>query len=169
MAEEQRPTHQAFQLPPLKNLLIDFQAGVLILEAETGATLTFAIGSSLNLAASPAAATTQTPAPVIAAEAQPATATEKNVVALTGKLKSKPKAGRPDSRGKPTTWCKLAVHEEGHEGARMYSTTFHRAAADQALKLVTDQVISVQGYVRPSSDPERMNQLSVFNILSPKL
>src|SRR5581483_5542027 len=34
-------------------------------------------------------------------------------VTLTGKLKTKPKEGNPDGKGKPTAFALLAVHEEG--------------------------------------------------------
>jgi hypothetical protein len=164
-AEEKPPTHQAFQLPPLRSLRIDFTAGVLILEAETGATLTFALGSSLSITTgqgeAPRAETAQAPAEAGAKGKQ-------TTQQLTGKLKSKPKAGRPDSQGKPTVWAKFAAHIEGEPEAHMFSTTFHRASAEQALKFEKDERITVQGYIRPSQEPGRMDMLSVFAILSPK-
>lgn len=48
--------------------------------------------------------TAEGPAPVAEKE-QP--------VVLSGRLKSQPREGRPDSQGHPTAWARLAVHEEG--------------------------------------------------------
>jgi hypothetical protein len=164
-AEEKPPTHQAFQLPPLRKLVIDFQAGVLILEAETGATLTFALGKSLTITTSqsetPQAETAQAPA-------EAGTKGKQQTVQLSGKLKSKPKPDRPDSQGKPTVWAKFAAHIEGESEAHMFSTTFHRASAEQALTFEREDRITVQGYIRPSQEPGRMDALSVFAIQSPK-
>jgi hypothetical protein len=165
MADDKPPTHQAFQLPPLRKVLVDFQAGVLILEAETGATLTFALGKSLNITTSqsetPRAETAQAPA-------EAGVKGKQSTTQLTGRLKSKPKPGRPDSQGKPTVWAKFAAHIEGETEAHMFSTTFHRGSAEQALSFEKEDRITVQGYIRPSQEPGRMDALSVFVILSPK-
>ena len=87
-------------------------------------------------------------------------------VTLTGRLKTQPKEGRADRRGKPTAWAKLAVHEDGRDEAKMYSATFHRHTAGVALGLPRDALVTVQGYVRESSDPQRMDRVSVFNLLA---
>ena len=88
-------------------------------------------------------------------------------VTLQGRLKSKPKQGRPDRTGKPTAWARFAAHEEGQEQAHMYSTTFHRHTADMALGLEKGNQLTVQGYPHESDDPEgkRMDTLSVINLL----
>jgi hypothetical protein len=87
-------------------------------------------------------------------------------VTLTGRLKSKPREGRPDTRGNPTVWARLAVHEEGSEKAQLYSATFHRHTARIALGLNLDAAITVQGYPHFSDNPDRMPTLSVINIVS---
>src|SRR5438105_1102657 len=50
----------------------------------------------------------------LTSEAQPAMEKEPTVT-LTGRLKTQPKEGRPDTKGNPTSWARLAVHEEGRE------------------------------------------------------
>lgn len=88
-------------------------------------------------------------------------------VTLTGRLKSKPRPGRPDSRGNPTAWARFAAHEEDREGAHMYSTTFHKRTAPVALGLDKDAKLTLQGYPHESDDPgnKRMDTLSVINLL----
>lgn len=87
-------------------------------------------------------------------------------VVITGRLKTVPKEGRVDKSGNPTAWAKLAAHEDGQNAAHMYSTTFHRHTTRIALALEQDAQITLQGYVRTSSDPKRMDRLSVFNLLA---
>src|SRR5947209_19863153 len=86
---------------------------------------------------------------------------------LQGKLKSKPRPGRPDSRGNPTAWARFAAHEEEQDGAHMYSATFHKHTAAIALSLDKDAQLTVQGYPHPVDDPgsKRMDTLSVLHIL----
>ena len=101
------------------------------------------------------------------AESAPATeATRDSTVTVTGRLKTRAKEGRPDRSGKPTAWAKLAAHEEGQDAAHMYSATFHRHTARIALALEQDAQVTVQGYVRPSNNPTRMDALSVFNVVA---
>lgn len=89
-------------------------------------------------------------------------------VTVTGRLKSQPREGRPDSQGRPTAWARLAVHEEGHQDARLYSATFHRHTAGIALSLPKDAQITVRGYAHPSGDPtgKRLDTFSVINIVN---
>jgi hypothetical protein len=87
-------------------------------------------------------------------------------VVLSGRLKSKPREGRPDGRGNPTAWARLAAHEDGDEKARLYSTTFHRHTARIALGLDLNAPITVQAYRHLYDDPERMDTLSVINIVA---
>lgn len=88
-------------------------------------------------------------------------------VTLTGRLKSKPREGRPDGRGLPTAWARLAVHEEGRSDAHLYSATFHRHTARIALSLDRDAPITIQGYPHPSDDlnGKRLDTFSVINIV----
>ena len=44
--------------------------------------------------------------------------------------------------------------------------TFHRHTANTALTLSTEAQITVQGYLRPSEDPQRMDSFSVFNLVN---
>jgi len=88
-------------------------------------------------------------------------------VALTGRIKSRPREGRPDSQGHPTAWARLAAHDEGRDDAHIYSTTFHRGAARIALNLALNAQVTVEGYPHRSNDPEgkRLDTLSVFRFL----
>jgi hypothetical protein len=86
------------------------------------------------------------------------------IVTVTGRLKNKPREGRPDRNGRPTAWTVLATHEEDSEQAKMYSATFHRHTTAIALNLAEGAQVTVQGYARASSDSSRMDSLSVFNI-----
>ena len=87
-------------------------------------------------------------------------------VTLTGRLKTRPKPGRPDGKGNPTAWAMLAVHEEGSHAARMLSTTFHRHTAGIATGLPQDSVITADGYVRKNPDPTKSDSYSVFRLIN---
>lgn len=102
--------------------------------------------------------TAEGPAPVAEKE-QP--------VVLSGRLKSQPREGRPDSQGHPTAWARLAVHEDDRPDAHLYSATFHRGSARIALRLAAEAPITVQGYPHLSNDPPtgRLDTLSIFRVL----
>jgi len=89
-------------------------------------------------------------------------------ITVTGRLKTEPREGRPDSRGNPTAWARLTAHEEGREDAHLYSATFHRHTAKIALGLEREAQITVQGYAHLSEDPgaKRLDTISVVNILN---
>jgi hypothetical protein len=87
------------------------------------------------------------------------------VSTFTGKLKGDVKPGRVDSRGNPTSWGKIAVHEEGRDTAKMLSATFHRHTAELALRFKDQDLLTIQGYLRENSDPARMDLISVFNVV----
>lgn len=89
-------------------------------------------------------------------------------VTLTGRLKSQPRAGRPDARGNPTAWARFAAHDEATDALKLYSVTFHRHTAKIALGLERNAQVTVQGYAHPSNDPagKRLDTLSVINIVS---
>jgi hypothetical protein len=100
-----------------------------------------------------------------------ATATSKpeskeETITVSGRLKGKPRAGRPDRNNKPTAWALLAAHEEGSDVARMWSATFYRHTAAIALKLDLGDQVTVQGYPRPNDDPSRNDGLAIFNLLN---
>lgn len=99
-------------------------------------------------------------------EASPSKEKEKTVI-LTGKLKAKPKEGKPDRRGRPTAYARLAAHEEGQEDPHLYLATFHRHTTKIALSLAKDAQLTVEGYPHLSGDPsgKRMDTLSVINIV----
>jgi hypothetical protein len=108
--------------------------------------------------------------PSIAREEAPAASRSERekTVSLTGRLKSQPKEGKADSRGNPTAWARLAVHEEGREDAHLYLATFHRHTAPIALTLPREVQITVEGYPHPSSDPAgtRLDTLSVIKLVN---
>ena len=87
-------------------------------------------------------------------------------VTLTGRLKTRPKPGRPDGRGNPTAWAMLAVHEEGSPTARMLSTTFHRHTAAIATRLPQDAVVTADGYLKKNPDPTKSDSYSVFRLIN---
>jgi hypothetical protein len=87
-------------------------------------------------------------------------------VILSGRLKSKPREGKPDARGNPTAWARFAAHEDGREQAHLYSASFHRHTARIALELAFNAAITVEGYRHVYHDPERLDTLSVIRMLS---
>src|SRR5215208_6567821 len=86
-------------------------------------------------------------------------------ITLAGKLKSKPRQGRADGQGNPTAWARFAAHESGTDDAHFYLATFHRHTAEIALRLLPDAAITVQGYPHPSQQKDRLDTLSVVNIV----
>lgn len=90
------------------------------------------------------------------------------LVQLSGRLKSKPKEGRPDAKGHPTAWARFAVHEEGSQKAKVYSATFHRHTARIALGLPLNAAVTIEGYphTRDDSRGSRLDTLSVVKLLN---
>lgn len=108
----------------------------------------------------------ETPAPAPTIE-RPTTPEKQPVQTLTGRLKDDVKPGRVDSRGNKTSWAVAALHEEDRETAKMVAVTFHRHTAELALQeLHKDDQITIQGYLRPSSNPERMDAFSAFHLIN---
>ena len=92
---------------------------------------------------------------------------EEEHVIFTGKLKTKPKEGRPTTKGKPTAWAIFAVHDEEQEEAKAYSTSFTGSARPIALRLSQDAQITVKGYPPiPATEEGRRDRLHVFAILN---
>ncbi len=87
-------------------------------------------------------------------------------VTLSGRLKTKPREGKPDRRGNPTAWARFAAHVEGEDGPHVYSATFHRHTARIALTLGRNDPVTIEGYAHPSRDPSgtRLDTLSVINL-----
>lgn len=149
----------------LKDRFITFEA-----EDETATRLTFSAEGILYEVLGPYSLADRAVERLISAdettEADPAKEKERTIT-VTGRLKTQPRIGRPDSRGNPTAWATLAAHEEGRDGPHVWSLSFHRHTAKIALTLEKDAQVTVHGYPRQSSDPQRMDGLSVFNILNP--
>lgn len=153
---------------PLTGVFINLKDRSIELESERGtvAKLIFASTGTIlfNASAIPTAEV---------GGAQPAGKTaepseKEQTVTLTGRLKSQPKEGKADSRGNPTAWARLAVHEEGREDAHLYLATFHRHATPIALSLPKDAQVTVTGYPHPSHDPsgKRLDTFSIVNLVS---
>ena len=87
---------------------------------------------------------------------------------LPGKLKTKPREGKPDRRGNPTAWARFAAHIDGEDEAHLYSATFHRHTAKIALTLERNDPLTIEGYAHPSRDPEskRLDTFSVINLIA---
>jgi hypothetical protein len=102
--------------------------------------------------------------PASASASETAKEREKTVT-LSGKLKSQPKAGKPDRSGKPTAYADFAAHVEGEKGAHDYVATFHRHTRQIALTLPKEAQITVNRYPHPSNAPKRKDTFSVVNIV----
>jgi len=96
---------------------------------------------------------------------QPESAEQPKPVILSGKLKTQPKAGKPDRQGRPTAYARFSAHVEGEQGPHDYLATFHRHTAKIALGLTKDSSVTAQGYVHPSGEPKRLDTFSVINLL----
>jgi hypothetical protein len=130
-------------------------AGVIFLGNQSQALLDSPFDEEPDTPASPPSSTS----------ASEAAKEREKTVTLTGKLKSQPKAGKPDRSGKPTAYADFAAHVEGEKGAHDYVATFHRHTRGVALKLPTEAQITVTGYSHPGNKPRRKDTFSVINIL----
>lgn len=100
----------------------------------------------------------------------PATAApeKERAITLSGKLKSQPREGRPDSAGNPTAWGRFAAHEETPDGksqAHMFLATFHGDNRAIALRLGVDTPLEVKGFPRPTTEQGKLDGLSVVEII----
>jgi hypothetical protein len=114
---------------------------------------------------SPAPATSGSQTLSDVAPAAAAAKEKEKTITLSGKLKSKAQAGKPDRSGKPTAYADFAAHVEGEENAHDYVATFHRHTREIALKLPKEAPITVTGYPHPSDSPKRKDTFSVVNLL----
>lgn len=87
-------------------------------------------------------------------------------VTLTGRLKNKPREGRPDRSGNPTAYARFAAHVEGEDRPHDYIATFHRHTTNIVLSLPKDAQITVDGYPHPSNSEKRLDTFSVINIVN---
>jgi hypothetical protein len=164
---------------PVNGLLIDLEERSLTMLAKTEVLAKVTLSPSgiiFESGATPpgeSVAVPESTPPPVAPSATPAsveTSAEKaRTVTLNGRLKSKPREGRPDAQGKPTAWARFAAHEEDRDTAHIYSTTFHKHTAPIALGLDTDAPLTIQGYphLHQQDDPgsKRMDTLSVINLV----
>ena len=92
---------------------------------------------------------------------------EEEHVIFTGKLKTKPKEGRPTTKGKPTAWAIFATHDDEKDEPKPYSTSFIDSARTIALSLSKDAQITVKGYPpKPATEEGKNDTLNVFAILN---
>ncbi len=84
---------------------------------------------------------------------------------LSGKLKAKPKEGKPDRSGKPTAYARFSAHVEGEKEPHDFLATFHRHTTKIALTLSKDSQITVDGYPHPGNSEKRLDTFSVINII----
>ena len=156
---------------PLTGVYIDLKNRSIELEDDQGVVARLTFASSGTIFFHPAAGI-QSPGSPAAEAQQPGKTTEplekEQTVTLTGRLKTQPKEGKPDSRGNPTAYARLAAHQEGQDEAHVYLATFHRHATPIALSLPKDAQVTVTGYPHPSNDPsgKRMDTFSVINLVS---
>jgi hypothetical protein len=139
-----------------------FQAG-----AEQQAALPIEAATPDELVAEPEEEAWEEPpaatAPSPEADAAPDRREQQPTVVLSGRLRTKPREGRPDNQGRPTAWARLAVHEEGAEQAHLYSATFHRHTAAIALGLDRGAQLTVEGYPHAGDAArKRLDTLSVI-------
>ena len=97
---------------------------------------------------------------------EPPASKERKTTVLTGKLKAKPKEGRPDRRGAPTAFARFAAHVEGEDKPHDFIATFHRHTTKLALTLDKEAQITVDGYPHKSNSPKRLDTFSVINLLA---
>ena len=145
---------------PLKSVCLDLEGWILTLEGIDGRAIRFSPVEAWHQLLS------QAQAPLPAARAiEPEQSTEAKeapgTTTISGKLKTQPKEGSPDGRGKPTATARLAYHQEGNPEAQFYYATFHGGTRPIALSLPTDSAITVMGYHRPAREADRLDSFSV--------
>ena len=96
---------------------------------------------------------------------------QERYVTFTGKIKTKPEAGMPTAKGKPTARAVFIAHDEEQQSGHEYFTIFSQAACGIALSLPEDAQITVRGYQpQPVTDEEKRqglhDKLHVFAILN---
>jgi hypothetical protein len=171
MSKESQPT-------PVTAIHLDLKARSLTVEAADEPVAKFTLAGHGLIFEDPRAAAPRLPSAVEAtgeAQSLPVqevatpeaaeSAERESTVVVSGRLRSAPKAGKVDRRGKPTAWARFAAHEEERDQAHMYLATFHRHTAEIALSLRRGAALTVQGYPHPSHDPQKMDTFSVINLV----
>src|SRR4051794_15736816 len=147
---------------PLKSVHLDLEQWMLTLEGTDGRAIRFSPLEAWHQFLTQA----QTPLPAPEAEPEPPAESQENpTTTVSGRLKTKPGIGSPDSRGRPTATARLAYHQEGNPDAQFYYCTSHGGTRDIALKLDANAPIAVLGYARPSTLPGRLDAFSVMRII----
>jgi hypothetical protein len=167
MSERQPEGHM------LKSLHIDFHQGIISLHTEEGKIIRLRVTpldvDSLDVQR--AVEVSQRDDVVTQEQVLRLSNESQRTFTLTGRIKgagnNKPAVvdGRPDGKGNPTAWTRLAVHIDGEDQAKMLSTTFHRAATRIALGLALNDQITASGYIRPSQAEGRMDSFSVYHLI----
>ena len=122
---------------PLTAIHLNLADQSITLEAQdqTVATITFSTGTIyFQTATVPTEHTQEPPALPSSSESR-----EKDLATLTGKLKTKPKEGRPDGKGHPTTWARLAHLLERYTSACSYWLMLDQVpvcALDVSLRII---------------------------------
>ncbi len=109
-----------------------------------------------------------TPQASPAQQPESAAAERERAITMTGKLKSMPREGRPDSANHPTAWGRFAAHEETPEGvsrAHLYLATFHGETRAIALRLGIGTQLEVKGFPRPAQQQGKLDGFSVVDIV----
>src|SRR6185436_11349562 len=90
---------------PLKSVHLDLEAWTLTVEGTDGRAIRFSPLEALHQLLAKA----QTPPPARATESPPLPEAKENpgTIAVSGKLKTQPKEGAPDARGRPTATARL--------------------------------------------------------------
>lgn len=153
---------QSGDTEPLRHIHVDLAEHTITLQAASGQATRFSFrldGIFYQLL--------QLPADRLVAgdEADEAAPEREPTVILSGKLKSAPREGRPDSSGLPTAWARFAAHDPASRHARLYLATFHRHTADIALGLPAEVSLTVEGYPHQSRQAGRLDTLSVVHLI----
>src|SRR5438067_52586 len=116
MGSEQQPV-------PLKSIHLDLEEWTFTLEGTDGRAIRFSPQEALQRFLSKAHS------PLPAREIEPGQSPEsketQGTITISGKLKTQPKEGSPDKRGRPTATARLAYHQEGKNEAQLCYCSFH--------------------------------------------
>ena len=157
---------------PVRRIKIDLKERSLVLEAEEKplARLSLAPEGVIfeALAASQESISDQANvlAPQTGGETSTPSQEKAKTIVLSGKLKSLPKEGKPDSRGNPTAYARLAVHDKEKNEPHLYLASFHRHTVKIALGLAREAQIVAEGYPHKADDPQKMDTFSVVNLIN---
>src|SRR5438105_3707986 len=108
---------------PLKSIHVDVAEWNITLEGTDGRAIRFSPLEAWHQLLSQA----QTPLPAREIKPEKPQESKENpgTVTISGKLKTQPKEGSPDNRGRPTATARLAYHQEGQNEAQFCFCSFH--------------------------------------------